>query len=58
MSNWTGEEVYEGLVKWLNFLRSKETDAISVYVINNLLNDVRNYGIQGLLPWQKIGEEE
>jgi hypothetical protein len=59
MSSWTGEEVFEGLEKWLKARRDeadKDRDAgIAPFtVIDNLLDEVRDQGAEGWLPWQRL----
>jgi len=55
MSSWSGEEVHEGLEKWLKARRDEAGSANNPawQTINNLLDEVRDDGAEGWLPWQK-----
>lgn len=60
MARWTGEEVFEGLEKWLKTRRDEaDSDALVPpnLPIDTLLNEVRDLAAEGWLPWQKLGSE-
>ncbi|HEY6020274.1 MAG TPA: hypothetical protein VIY48_10330 [Candidatus Paceibacterota bacterium] len=65
MASWTAEEVYEGIEQWIKARRDEYTpDAYGAdahYVIDKLLDELRDNGIEGFFPWQRMnngdGEE-
>lgn len=57
MSNWTGEKVFEGLEKWLKTRRDEASSGAEDYraeIIDMLLDEVRDKGVEGWLPWQNL----
>lgn len=58
---WFGQEVYEGLERWVKAHRDKypkgeecpEVDIVHD-AIDAMLDEVRDCGVEGLLPWQKM----
>lgn len=47
-----GQETYEGLEMWLKARRGEQEDA-GWAAIDTLLDEVREAGAEGFLPWQR-----
>jgi len=61
MSDWSSEEVFEGLERWLKECRDEcGTPHVNPAwnTINILLDEVRAAGVEGFLPWQRLTEPE
>jgi hypothetical protein len=48
-----GQQVYEGLEMWLKARRDEQRQPIARQAIDALLDEVREDGAEGWLPWQK-----
>jgi hypothetical protein len=60
MARWTGEEVYEGLQRWLKTRRDEYPrnphggDGYKWDAVDSLLDEVRDEAAQGWMPWQRL----
>ncbi len=57
MSELTPAEVWQGLEKWLKTRRDEAGNGAMDYqagVIDNLLDEVRDCGVEGSFPWERL----
>lgn len=47
------EETYNGLVDWLRKRREEQRQPIAKEAIDALLDEARDDGVEGYLPWQR-----
>lgn len=53
--NWTGEQVSGDLERWLKARREQYTKhTVCWRVVDVLLDEVREAGVEGWLPWQRM----
>lgn len=57
MAAWTGEEVAEGVERWLKFRRDEARtagDGIAAEVMDGVLDEARECFAEGWMPWQRL----
>lgn len=59
MVQWSGEEMFEGLEKWLKTRRDDYQKESSAYIaVDDLLDELREAAAEGWFPWQRLGEDD
>ena len=58
MANWSGEEVAEGVERFLKHCRDEyPKNSPEWTALDNTLNDTREAAAEGWLPWQRLGSD-